>query len=141
MISNRTENLTRWASTYLMLESVVRAHKEGMFESCSIELPVPIEIVLNYLYILQPIYKATIGFQDSNITIASVIPTIARLIGLYTNFKTTTQGKMLCNLIADNLKNKFGPELSSKLYLVNYMVFIRISIGIHYIYKKVYQYS
>ena len=42
----RLENITRWGSTFLMLERLKKAHKKGLFETLdsSSKLPVSIDV-------------------------------------------------------------------------------------------------
>ena len=74
----RIENLTRWSSTFLMLESIKRAYDRGAFNDnfpCDIDLKTT-EI---YLKILKPAYKLSIKFQKNSSNIADIIPNLLNL--------------------------------------------------------------
>ena len=69
----RLENLTRWSSAYLMLESIKRAYDKKMFDS-SADCPVGLDEVELYLQILKPVYLLSISFQNSHSSIADTFP-------------------------------------------------------------------
>lgn len=69
----RLENLTRWSSAYLMLETVKRAYDNNVFNSDFI-CPIDLNTIELYLQILKPAYLLSISFQNSNSSIADTIP-------------------------------------------------------------------
>lgn len=69
----RLENLTRWSSAYLMLESVKKAYGKSVFNE---DMPCPVELdqIEIYLQILKPTYLLSISFQNMKSSIADTIP-------------------------------------------------------------------
>jgi hypothetical protein len=74
----RIENLTRWSSSFLMLESVKRAYNKGAFNNENEELrcPVSLETVETYYEILKKVYLVSLEFQKTNSSISDIIPSI-----------------------------------------------------------------
>ena len=72
----RLENLTRWSSSYLLLESVKRAYDKNAFSEDDPEKKCPVELdeIEVYLQILKPAYIFSISMQKNNSTIADLIP-------------------------------------------------------------------
>lgn len=72
----RIENLTRWSSSFLMLESVKRAFSKGAFNQENEELrcPVSLETVDTYYGILKKVYFVSLDFQKTNSSISDIIP-------------------------------------------------------------------
>ncbi len=72
----RLENLTRWSSSYLLLESVKRAYDKNAFSKDDPEKQCPIELdeIELYLQILKPAYIFSISMQKNNSTIADTLP-------------------------------------------------------------------
>lgn len=72
----RLENLTRWSSAYLMLESVKRAYDRNLFDSNDVDLacPVDLQTIETYLQILKPSYLLSVSLQSNFSSIADVIP-------------------------------------------------------------------
>lgn len=117
----RLENLTRWSSAYLMLESVKRAYDRGAFNENVEELtcPVSLESVETYLQILKPAYLLSMGFQSNTANISSVIPGILRALYAWENMDVSDPiARRLCVLLIANVKHKFSFELNSDIYKV-----------------------
>ena len=59
------ENLTRWSSAFLLLESVKKAYENNLFDGMDAEQIrlVPLETIDIYLQILKPAYLFSIQFQ------------------------------------------------------------------------------
>ena len=74
----RLENLTRWSSSYLILESVKRAYDKNAFIESNPDkrCPVAIEKIELYLQILKPVYLLSIALQNNNSSISDTIPGI-----------------------------------------------------------------
>ena len=72
----RLENLTRWSSSYLLLESVKRAYDKNVFVQGNPEKECPISLskIETYLQILKPAYILSTQFQQNNSSIADIIP-------------------------------------------------------------------
>jgi hypothetical protein len=66
----RCENLTRWLSSFLMLELVKRAYEKGAFEKGRVRkgkddensCPCDLETIEMYHQILAPAYRVLLGF-------------------------------------------------------------------------------
>ena len=116
----RLENLTRWGSTFLMLERVQKAFNKGLFDNHT--LPVSINVINNYLKILKHPYLFSTSLQRDTCTISEVIPTILKLINQIRlmSEKTTQSGKSLCGLLIEQLKIRFEFELESEIYQVKF---------------------
>jgi hypothetical protein len=116
----RLENLTRWSSAYLMLESVKKAYDRDMFNTDNPELKCPIDLktIEIYIQILKPCYLASIHFQMPNSSIADTIPTILQLISTYKKLSVTGSYKTLCSHLIKTLEKKFFYELKSSVYQV-----------------------
>ena len=71
----RLENETRWGSTFLMLEQIIKAHKRGILDSIMKEHPCPVSmpVITEYLLILNHAYFFNIGLQRESCSIAEVI--------------------------------------------------------------------
>jgi hypothetical protein len=71
----RIENVTRWSSAYLMLESVKKAYDRNAFNQSDPEMRCPVdrETVEIYLQILKPAYILNVSFQNNHSSIADVV--------------------------------------------------------------------
>jgi hypothetical protein len=119
----RTENNTRWGSSFLVLEVFLKAYNRDVFQSNNLELPVKIEKIKIYFKILKILYKCNLHFQSNKSSIADVVPLItgalASLDKLSKEYaKIYVTGMQFCNLLIQQLKIKFSYELSSKVYKV-----------------------
>lgn len=114
------ENSTRWGSSFLVLESILRAYEKDAIDSNNPEhqLPIPIQVIENYMNVLKPVYLCNVGFQSNNAKISNVIPSLLKLIYKLEKLKTSLQGKMLVTLLINEIKEKFNYELNSELYQV-----------------------
>jgi hypothetical protein len=114
----RLENLTRWSSAYLLLESVKRAFDGGLFDEFEPEeIPVTLETIEIYLQVLKPAYLFSIHFQGMNANISETIPSVLKLIQAYKKMKLTGEPKKLAKLIIKSIKHKFEYELNSHVYM------------------------
>ena len=118
----RLENLTRWSSGYLMLESVKRALNKNAFEKSDTECPVEADVIDTYLQLLQQSYIVNLGFQSNHTSIADVLSTIKLLKDYYTRVKLDEIPKSLALWIVKFLNKKFEFELNSDIYKVNYNI-------------------
>lgn len=100
ILNYRLENSTRWGSSFLVLESILRAYEKDAIDSNNPEhqLPIPIQVIENYMNVLKPVYLCNVGFQSNNAKISNVIPSLLKLIYKLEKLKTSLQGKMLVTL-------------------------------------------
>ena len=79
----RCECLTRWSSSYLVLESVKRAYDKGLINHIDRYnqndrednvFPISLEDIETYLQILLPAYQINLSFQSVNSSIGDVLP-------------------------------------------------------------------
>ena len=73
------ENGTRWSSTYLMLETFMKAYKKGCFTS-NYKCPASFNLLELYFNILFPIYILSLKFQKTDANISIIIPELLLLI-------------------------------------------------------------
>ena len=114
----RTDNATRWGSTFLMLESILKAHKRGAFNSCS-DFPYSLRTLEIYYQILQPLYQFNVFIQRSDSTIADVIPMLLLTIHSFLerlDLEMEDDAKKFVENLIFHLKRKFQPELNSGVY-------------------------
>lgn len=114
----RIENLTRWSSAYLLLESTKRAYDNNMFNENNSEATCPVDLrtIEIYLQILKPAYLLSLAFQLSSSSIADTIPSILKLIHTYEHLDTQEAPRELCSLLIETIKAKFDFELNSDVY-------------------------
>jgi len=112
----RLENLTRWSTAYLILESVKRAFDAGLFDEFETE-----EIRSSYFEIYLQVSKACLlifdHFQGINANIYETIPSVLKLIQAYKTMKLKGEPKKLAKLIIKAIKHKFEYELDSHVYM------------------------
>ncbi len=110
----RIENLTRWSSTYLMLEAVKRAYDRGAFDEAK---PCPIEkdVVEVYLQILAPAYLVSIGFQSKHSSISDVLIAVRRLKYTLENMNVEREARAFCNILCECIDEKFEYEMNSPI--------------------------
>jgi hypothetical protein len=113
----RIENLTRWSSTYLMLEAVKRAYDRGAFDEAK-PCPIEIDIVEVYLQILAPAYLVSIGFQSKHSLIADVLIAVRRLKFTLENMNVEGEARAFCNILCEYFDEKFEYEMNSPIYKV-----------------------
>ncbi|CAF0713084.1 unnamed protein product [Brachionus calyciflorus] len=89
----RLENLTRWGSAYMMLDSVKKAYSENLFDENNPDLNYSLEV-------LKPAYILNISFQNNHSSISDT------LIG----------PKRLANILIRTISNKFAFELNSQIF-------------------------
>ncbi len=102
-----------------MLESIQRAYKSSLFNNNDCVCPVSLEDIETYLQILKPAYLVSNGFQKNDCSISTVIPSIQRLICMWSRMELPIEKKRLCKLLVITVKTKFSFELNSDVYKVN----------------------
>ncbi|RNA41797.1 hypothetical protein BpHYR1_051765 [Brachionus plicatilis] len=115
----RLENLTRWSSAFMMLESVKRAYDKGAFNENNLELKCPVQLktIETYIQILKPAYLFSIGLQNNNTSIVGVLPGLFQM--LYICEKMDLEDEIqqrLCALLMVSVRHKFDFELNSPIY-------------------------
>jgi len=113
----RSENITRWSSTFLLMFSFYKAYVKGIFNE-DYKCPVTRSQLEFYLTMLYPLYKFTLFHQRNSANIASTIPTVQALIQKYEKMSVEPKKKQFCNSIIQNIKKKFEFELDSNVYAV-----------------------
>ena len=91
----RLENLTRWSSAYLLLESVKKAYDRNLFNE-ELKCPVDLKTIEMYLFILLPVYQFSIGLQHMNSSISDVLLGLWRIFNLLERFDENDEGRFLC---------------------------------------------
>ncbi len=121
----RAENNTRWASAFLALESIIKAYRCNAINDNNpdLKLPINIKIVLVYYYILKLLYKLNISIQSNSATIGDLIPLLSTVLLSLEKFQKKFKsiyvvGEQFCNLLIQELKNRFLYELNSNIYKV-----------------------
>ena len=118
----RLENLTRWSSSYLMLESVKRAFDRGALTNFETEEEIYFPHDLNkielYLKILKPAYVLSLNFQYNVSSICDVRLGVIRLMDTWRRMQVQGEYKNLCLLLTMNVKHKFELEYNSVIYKV-----------------------
>lgn len=72
-----------------------------------------------YLKILKPLYKLNIKLQSNEATIGILIPELILMEHKLKKIKNLTiSGEKLCNLLIDQIKERFEFELKSMFYRV-----------------------
>ena len=114
----RIENKTRWSSAYLLLESVNRAYDKRLFihEDINLRCPLSLEKIEIYLQILQPAYRFTISFQNSNFPISALIPSLFRIIYSWETMELEEEDERLATILIVCFKHKFKFEIESEVY-------------------------
>ena len=113
----RSENITRWSSTFLLLLSFYKAYEKNIFNEVH-QCPVSRQQIEFYLILLLPLYKFTLYHQRNSANIGSVVPSVQSLILKYEKMAADRKKKQFCNNLIKNLKKKFDHELNSNLYAV-----------------------
>jgi hypothetical protein len=111
----RLENTTRWGSTFLLLESIIKAPDRRIFDY--VASVAEIHTIRTYLNIL----KAYLAMLQSNEScIEDLLPTLFNIIEVYESKEKSHNSEQLhlCALIADSLKSKFDYEINSEIYYV-----------------------
>ena len=128
----RTENDTRWGSTYLQLEMIHKAYERNCFNSTDerLELPVSIKTIRQYLFILSHLYKVNLVFQTNHCSIGDLIPTILSLIQKLEDIKPrlSISCQQFISLIIQEVKTRFDYELNSNLYLVIFKNLVLLNV-------------
>ena len=113
----RTENLTRWSSTYLMLESIKKAYDREAFSEEN-KCPVDMKTIEVYLQIPRPAYQFMLGLQYTSSTIAQVLVGVLKLAHKWETIDLKGDVKNCSIMLLACLKKKFSFELDSNLYKV-----------------------
>ena len=129
--SEPAANLTRWSSTYLVLESVKRAYDRGAFNEIKGLCPVPLETVEIYLQIMKPAYDLSINLQYNDSTICDTLPSIYDLICTYETMIVGSEEKEFLELLVENIKLHFSYEMNSLIYKVKFC--LKINHFLNYI--------
>lgn len=121
----KLENSTRWGSVYVLLEGILKAFKRGAFDKNidpSLELPISITLIKEYLAAFRPAYDININFQSTVAIISDVIPSVKNAIYLWKKNMITLKFKsciQLCELLIEEFETRFEFELNSKIYQVS----------------------
>ena len=75
----RNENLTRWSSSFLILNSFSKAYLKKCFEN-GLKCPVSQEKIEFYLNLLLPAYRFSLLYQRNKCHIGDVLPGLLLLI-------------------------------------------------------------
>jgi hypothetical protein len=122
----RLDNETRWGSTFLMLEQIVKADNRNLLDEIKDQYPCPVSlaVIKNYLSILKHAYFFNIGLQRQSATIAEIIPSVLKCMVEWNIMKdkTSASGKELCELLISEFQTRFKYELDSHLYLVSILI-------------------
>ena len=122
----RLENNTRWGSAFLLLEVIIKADENKLFENNS-ETKLPISITRNIAYynILKSLYLTNINFQSNKSTIGDVIPSIVNIFHRLEKLKLKSRviERQFIDLLVDQLKSRFHFESNSKIYQVLFVLF------------------
>lgn len=124
----RLENDTRWGSAFLLLEVIIKANENNLFENNSeTKLPVSITRIVAYYKILKSLYLTNINFQSNKSTIGDVIPSIVNILHQLEKLKSKSRviERQFIDLLVDQLKSRFHFELNSKIYQV--FIFLKYS--------------
>jgi hypothetical protein len=78
----RLDNETRWGSTFLMLEQIVKADNRNLLDEIKDQYPCPVSlaVIKNYLSIFKHAYFFNIGVQRQSATIAEIIPSVLKCL-------------------------------------------------------------
>ncbi len=112
----RLDNETRWGSSFLKLEQIVKAKKRGLLNEILIKSPCPVPLA-----ILKHAYFFHVGLQRQSATIAEMIPSILSCIAIWESMKvkTSENGRILCDYLIEEFKKRFDYELNSHIYQVS----------------------
>jgi hypothetical protein len=118
----RLDNVTRWGSTFLMLERLQKAHNKGLFNNKTVELPLSIDVIKSYLRVLKEPYLLNISLQRDTCSISEVIPSVLFVIHRLESLskRTSKSCKKLCEFIIEQLKIRFKYEFESDMYKVKF---------------------
>ena len=114
----RTQNLTRWSSSYLMLESFVKCFSiDGFFDS-SYQCPIARQEIEKYLQILKPCYLFSLFVQRSDSTISQLIPLLGIVLSELQSFALEHEDSEFRSDLMANIKFKFKEEIKMPIYYV-----------------------
>ena len=111
----RSENLTRWSSTFMLIFSYYKGYVKGIFND-DYKCPVSKSQLEFYLTLLMPSYKFSLYHQRNNSNIGHTVPSVELLIAKYEKLSKDPKKKQFCNNIIKNFKHKFKFELDSNIY-------------------------
>jgi hypothetical protein len=113
-MQQRLDIETRWVSTFLMLEQIVKADNRNLLNEIKDQYPCPVSlaVIKNYLSILKHAYFFNIGVQRQSATIAEIIPSVLKCMVEWNivKDKTSASGKELCGLLISEFQTRFKYE-------------------------------
>lgn len=121
----RCENLTRWYSSYLMLDSFRKAYLKGVFGN-SYVCTVPFNTINMYLKILIPAFQFSLLTQKSKTHIGEIVPALLLLIKTWKSMRVRGDAKALKLNLIEAFEKKFQFELVSRIYLVAALFNVRV---------------
>ena len=98
----RNENLTRWSSSYLMLNSFYRAYQKKCF-SGDLKCPIGKQKIEFYLKLLLPAYRFSMLYQRNKSHIGDVLPGLLLLIEQYKQMSKTRGASFFCEAFIKQL--------------------------------------
>ena len=126
------ENLTRWSSSFLMLNSFYKAYLRKCFND-EMKCPVSITKIEFYLKLLLPAYRFSLVYQRNKSHIGDVLPGLLLLIEQYKSLGKKRGAGIFCSTFIKYLKKKFHYELNSPIYAI--AALLNVS-SLHMKYKK-----
>jgi hypothetical protein len=100
----RSENLTRWSSTFMLIFSYYKGYVKGIFND-DYKCPVSKSQLEFYLTLLMPSYKFSLYHQRNNSNIGHTVPSVELLIAKYEKLSKDPKKKQFCNNIIKNFKH------------------------------------
>ena len=113
----RGNNITRWSSAFLLLNSFYKAYKKNIFTDEN-KCPVTLAEIEFYIELLLPAYRFTLLHQRTAANIAEVVPTLQMLIKKYEQFAKDTKKRPFSEALIKHIKVKFEYEFESNIYAV-----------------------
>jgi hypothetical protein len=126
------ENLTRWSSSFLMLNSFYKAYLRKCFND-EMKCPVSITKIEFYLKLLLPAYRFSLVYQRNKSHIGDVLPGLLLLIEQYKSLGKKRGAGIFCSTFIKYLKKKFHYELNAPIYAI--AALLNVS-SLHMWYKK-----
>ncbi|CAF0905174.1 unnamed protein product, partial [Brachionus calyciflorus] len=120
----RCENGTRWSSSYLMLESFLKAYEkkafsdEKAFEKQDKPCPVSQRTILSYLKILNPLYTLSLLTQKADWHIGDVIQGLIFIFDSLDESTELGEKKQLILNLKNEIRIRFKFILESKIYIL-----------------------
>jgi len=108
----RGNNITRWSSAFLLLNSFYKAYKKNIFTDEN-KCPVTLAEIEFYIELLLPAYRFTLLYQRNAANIAEVVPTLQMLIKKYEQFAKDTKKRPFSEALIKHIKVKFEYEFET----------------------------